>query len=303
MTIIIDEITWMIDKFIEPLPKPIKFGLFLVFLLILGVFITFMFHVFGVHCDSEGTVVRTDPFDIYSNVRIAFTDANAYFNESSYAPPPISIEIPVVEPLTDVSCSIRVCHLPTDDPDVWIYANDHACDNLTKRYIFLSKSAEFSRCVICQGDTNYTLITGSLSFITSLTGYYCFGDAHPIPDDDKNWIQDWVCKPSQRCVPPEHYYYESDTGTYDCLEESYCGQNRSIEDIPHEIDVLLVDANAEVMYKSEKKDYRKLVYFECDKENKLRFTFFGIPILDYRTWVLLAVIVVMFLFYHKIKNK
>ena len=38
-----------------------------------------------------------------------------------------------------------------------------------------------------------------------------------------NWYQDWICDEGEDCTIPNHYKYEFDTGSFDCVDLDICG--------------------------------------------------------------------------------
>jgi hypothetical protein len=289
---VLDGAKYIITTFIDKAPKPLKIAIFLSLLVGAIVVIPFMLHIFGVHCNYDGDAVKTSPFSFLTNIKLALIDANQVYNKSSYEPENIGLlGLPV-----STDCVKHVCIVG----DTVYYASDPECDNQTKRYIFLSKNYEWTRCVVCDGDTNYTSIQSSFT-LGGENDYYCYGDATPIPDTDKSWFQNWVCNPEQRCVPPANYYFESDTGTYDCVDSVSCGQNDT--EIRPLIDQELAEVDAELLYPNiDDKDYRSAFKFTCDRDNQPQMAFFGIPLFSLKLWLLLIVLGVMFIFLKNIKS-
>lgn len=293
-------IRWILDFFINKSPASVKIIFFLLMLLVFSAMIPFMLHLFGIHCTFEGEIVTTSPLSVITNVKLGLLDANEVYNRSSYVPDTIGLDVPVAELLPEESCRVEVCHVTGMPSDIWTYSATADCDNETTRWVFKDKDWDWSRCIICDGDSNFTVIEGN---IASESGYYCFGDAYPIPDDEKSWFQGWVCNPDQRCVPPKNYYFESDTGTFDCIDDYSCGQNLTGDDIIPLINQELENVDAELLYtETDGIDDRSAIMFACTDNNKPQITFFGIPIFDYRTWLILIVIYSMFIFLRNIRR-
>lgn len=168
-------------------------------------------------------------------------------------------------------------------------------------YPFLTKHYNWQQCVRCEGDVNYSIVHGILGM--SENEWLCFGDAYRLDEDEMGWFQKMVCNPDSRCMPPLHFYYEYDTGTFDCIDLEYCSQNNSNYTTTAVIDEELKSAGAELRYKGETdKSYKKAILFKCSKDLKPQITLFGIPIFDYKIWLFLMIIGGMFIFLNKIKK-
>lgn len=281
---IFDGIRWGIDFFLNKAPKPLLYIIFLALILLFGSMIPFMLHIFGVHCDSNAEVLKTSPLMITKNFKIAIIDADELYNSSSYVPD---------EPNFATSCRKPSCFVDGE----YYWESESECDNQTIIYPFLTTRLLSSRCSICQGGVNSTLIRGTGG--NSQSFYLCFGDAYPIPKEDMNWYQSWTCD-EDRCSPPVNYYYEYDTGTYDCSNLDVCGLNAT--ETTYQIDEELASAGAELMYPFEnRKDYRTFMYFKCDKQLKPQLTLYGIPLFDYKIWLILTVIGILLYILFKIK--
>lgn len=292
---IIDGIKWIIDFAFNKAPRPVQIGLFLLILLLFASIIPFMFHIFGIHCNSESNAVKTPTLGFITNLKLAFIDKDEGYNFTEYQPDTISL---LPYDLGGESCVKPICHY---SEDIWYWQSSSNCDNKTIVYPFLTKNWNWQKCVVCNGSENYTIIRGD----TTLAGereYLCFGDAYRIPDRDMSWVQRAFCDPESRCIPPRNYYYEYDTGKYTCLNPEICGSNVTIGNQTYLIDEELKEADAERLYKDDVKTYDKAFYFKCDKELNPQLTFFGIPFLDYKIWLIIMVIAVMFIFLTNIKR-
>ena len=272
-------------------PKPLKIALFLVFLLLFTAIIPFMLHSFGIHCNSDGQTVKTSAFNVIDNIQIAFIDPNEQINTSSYEP---SVQFAFGD--SQFSCRQPSCHNREDF--FWFYTMDE-CENETLIYPYVDDGGLLTDCIICDGDINFSYIEGKFGY--AKRDYFCFGDAHRINRSDMGWLQKLLCKPTSVCMPPEHYYYDYSQGLYVCEDLDVCGLNNTI--IEYTIDSALRDAGGEVLYtESNEKSYQRAMSFKCDKNGNANFTFFGIPIFDYKIWLVLIVISVMFIFLNKIKR-
>jgi len=294
---VIDGVKWTIDFIFNKAPRPVQFGIFLVLLLLLGALIPFLFHMVGVHCNHDAKIVTTSPLAFITNIKIAFIGKEeGYQNVSAYQPDIISL---LPSNIGGESCVKPICY--DDSVDVWYWESEGVCDNKTILHPYLSKHFDWQKCVICNGTVNYTVIVETYSAIRD-SEWLCYGDAYRIPDSDMSWVQKTFCDPDQRCIPPRNYYYDYDTGLYTCLNPAVCGANITEANQTYLLDEELKQANAEQMYKDEQKTYDKALYFKCDNNLRPQLTFFGIPFLDYKIWLFIMVIAVMFIFLNKIKK-
>lgn len=281
MVIILDEIRWLIDSFLDKTPRPIQILIFLLMLVGLVSLIPFFLHLIGFHCNTDAEVIKTTPLSFITNLRIAYIGADDYINTSSYIPQPSSIV---------VSCRKPVCYVNGS----YYYESTSYCDGQTIIYPLLTTRATWSQCSICDGEVNYTGIRSIGGFVSE-SFYLCHGDAYHINQSDRNWYQSWVCDEGEDCTVPKYYKYEYDTGTFDCIYLEICGLNNT--QIISEMDSLLDQAEGELFYPDiSEKDYRKAVSIKCDRKFEPQITFFGLPIFDYKVWLLLIVIYVMFMF-------
>jgi len=296
-----DGIRWLVDFFMNKAPRPIQIIFFLVFLLSLGNLLVFLFHVGGIHCDSSKNVVTVSPLNIGTNIRVAFLDKDDVLNTTIspgliYTPGFFTpfIQVPVE------ACSRSVCYVGGK----YYYSVEDECDNETilTGFALDSSDAHWIRCVDCSanadGGFNKTFIYGSL--LSSESKYLCFDDVTRI--DDLNIIQKVNCNPDDRCVPPENYYYEYDTNRYECLEPSVCGDNTTAPP-KNQLDQYLLAADAELMYTdTNMRSMDNALLFKCSGNYNPRLTFFGVDVFDYRIWIVMIILFVMFIFLSKIKR-
>jgi len=290
-----DGILFLIDFFFNKAPKPIQLAMFLLFLLLLGSLIPFTMHLFGIHCTSAGDVVKISPMKLTKNIKLAFLDKDDIYNVSEFQPDTIGF-LPL--DIGGESCVKPICH---DEDDFWFWQSTNECDNKTIIHPFLTKRFDWQKCVVCDGDENFSIIHSSYS-IAAERETLCFGDAYRIAEEDMNFVQRMFCDPESRCMPPLHYYYNYTTGKFTCLDLEYCAENVTNQTIIPRIDEELKEGDAELMYKDTKKDYKKLLFFKCDKKCNPQLTIYGIPFLDYKMWLLIFVVGVMFLFLRSIKK-
>jgi len=294
LVVISDEIRWMIDSFIDKTPKPIKILLFLLMLVALVSMIPFMLHIFGFHCNTDAEVIKTSPRKFTTNIQLAFIGADEYINTSSYIPDRVSSNLILGIPIE--SCRKPVCIVNGS----YYWQSDSYCQGETIVYPLLFTQAEWSRCSICEGDVNHTAIEDS-NFLGTDYYYLCLGDAQHLNQSDRNWYQDWICDEGDDCTVPKHYKWEYDTGTFDCIDPDICGLNNT--EIVSKVDDLLLEADGELLYPdTTSKNYKSVIKVKCDRNYNPELTFFGIPLFDYRIWLMLIVIYILFMFLTYIKK-
>jgi len=278
-----DGIRWIINFFVDKVPTPLKFLIFLLFLLFFGTLISVMLHLTGIHCNSDKDVVKTEALDIKTNI-IVWRETNNVLTEQGYKISEIHrwnklAGVDCFYLLDDSSGEHEFCKNSTD-PNCEYYYRDSDCFNCTSV------------------DAGYIWDEGS--FLPTNVGDVCDGTAYKIEwDIFDRWI---VCE--KLCQIPEHYVYNSSTGTYTCIDLDYCGSNATLESIPR-MDDLLHDSNAELIYPitQSDRDYRSVVRIKCNNNFNPRLTFFGIDIFDYKIWLFLAVIWVLVMLFFKLNRK
>jgi hypothetical protein len=295
---IFDGLRWIIDFFAQKAPRPVQIVFFLLLLLGAVSMIPFMLHLSGFHCNNNAEPVKTPFYKIITNVRIAFTDAEEDYNITSYTPPTMTFVL-----IPHTACRLALCNVSGD----LYYSSENECDNETLFYPYTTNGAEvfggfvrpdWSSCITC---------TGTIKVLETELGErhtVCLGDAYAIPEEDMGFYQSLTCTPDEsfnqntipdRCVPPYNYYYEYDTGTYDCTNPSVCGAN--ITQPVRKIDELLESVDAKLLYQDgNDESIDRIVGLQCDKNLTPQIVVWKIPIFDYRLWILLIVIYVMFMF-------
>jgi len=291
-------IRWFIDFFLNKAPKPIKILIFLIFVLVFFSFIPVFLQMAGIHCTSGLKPVKVSPFKITQNFRLMMLDKDNVFNQSEFTPEGVGriLDIPTA------SCVWDVCEL--DGTYYWMSEEECENENATEKHLYQMAGSIFGyqfSCATCNGTFNETFfVRGSIGTSKTLT-YVCDGDAYRIEQDDMNWYQKTTCDPNDRCMPPVGYYFKSDSGKYTCYDLNICGDNITTETVEPAIDIELRDADAQLIYGDfGESDYRRLLTFKCDKELSPQLTIFGIPLFDYKIWVMLLLIYVFGAFLFKI---
>ena len=270
---IIDGVKWIIDFFMNKLPRPLKFLIFLLLLLSFAQLIPFFLHMVGIHCKSDKVVVKVDTFDIFANYGI--------YKEQS--------EIVVGENLT-----FEEVH-PKIDPDncYWYMINDNGyvdrCidfdDPLCKYYYRWGQWFDCNRVRIIERDW-------FLWFDNENT--YCEGDV--LSQDN------FGASPADKdCFVPNGYTWSFDDGYYYCINSTICGAN--VTDGFSIIDEKLENLDYIPMYEKglNEKSYKNAIKLKCDNELNPQITFFGIEIFNFQLWILLTLMGVMVLFFTKMR--
>jgi len=243
-------------------------------------------HLSGIHCLTDKTVVKVPMTDVTTNVIVLFDVMKSR--------------------ITGQTQSIKGVH------PYKAYLGDREC-----AYILKNVAGEYEYCDnMSESGCSFYYITPECFNCTSIDsgwirnedawygwnnlGDLCYGDVYRSAEEWsllKKWFD---CEPL--CSIPEHYKFDSDTGYYECVDLDYCGSNATIQP-DYLIDSTLKDAGYENLYqdsRSGEKSYERLITITCDDNLNPDMTLFGIPIFDYKIWLLIFVIAMLFLFLHKI---
>lgn len=280
---IIGGIGGVFTSLFDLMPRPLKFLLFLLVLLVLGGLIQPSMQVFGVYCDSSDNPVSLGVTSIGTNIGLL-----------DEVPDPETINLEVIEPQS-VQETVDECSLCYDAGEVTVIDENGIRTNITETRCFYNYGDGCVNCneVVDLDPTQFTL-TGTLR-------NYCDGDAFRKPTEDLSTLGRVFCGASYlgRCSPPEHYFYESALDKYVCEDETCEGLTASI--IWNE---KLSKAGGTLIYpegKDTRRNYESFVGVICeDLEPKLAV--FGIPVFDYKLWVLLMLVIMIFWFYMKFVN-
>ncbi len=283
---IIDGVKWLIDMFLYKLPKPLKFLMFLFMLIIFGSIISSFIHLTGVHCNSDREPMTISPLSFFSNVNFMFLDESDVYNPMAYVPETTSIVS---------SCVWAVCN--NSGEYYWRSASE--CVNETIEYKLQSAGDTFG-CVLCNKTDIYVSQSVGYKHLT----YICDDDAVKIPYNDMNWFQQTFCDTDNDCMPPPNFYFDSTTGLYTCGNLDKCGINVTNETIIYEVDELLLERQADLLYKDkENKDYKRLIEIRCDESLRPDLTFYGINLFSYKIWLFLIVIYILVMVLLTIKRR
>lgn len=283
---IFDGLRWIVDFFINKIPKPLKVLIFLLFLLLFSSLITFMLHFSGIHCNSDKLVVRTSPLDIGTNVALIWETQERIFSEQTLS---------ICDAHPDKCGVENECYFYAQKLDNGLYSECNSTNATSECGYYLKDG----NCHTCNAE--------EICFQESMNWIFC-GDWHDVclenayPSEyDTTFDHFSGCGSS--CYVPDNYLWNVSTGQYECADETYCGENPTIVADPV-IDEKLMRAGAKLVYPitTNEKSYTRMVYLKCDSEFNPRLTFYGIDILDYKMWVFLIVIYILAILLFKMKG-
>ena len=268
----------LLGNLFEVMPKPVKFLFFLLIILILGGVIHFGLQVFGVYCDSGNNPVYLGA-NIFSNIGLMDEIPN---------PEIIGLEAISTGSLQKGVEECSVCY----DAGTIIY-EDGSTEGFTKKRCFYNGRGG---CVLCE----LAVIDPDRFQLTQATKW-CIGDAIRKDREDMSIMQKWTCGAEWfgRCEPPEHYYYDYNADLYVCGDETCSGITAG-----QIWDEKLQSKGAKPIYPEGQiagKGYKKFIGITC-YDLKPVVSLYGIPIFDYKIWVFLTLIGVIFWIIIKIKK-
>ncbi len=120
----------------------------------------------------------------------------------------------------------------------------------------------------------------------------CAGDVYRKSRDEQTWIQRKLCGDGFLmfgCEPPLGYFYNWTTETYHCHNLAVCGNVT----VGTRWDMTLSDeATLVIPLGDESRSYKRAFSVGCNTLAPT-FKFYGIPLLDYRLWIILTFITFM----------
>jgi len=284
---IFDGIRWVIDFFINKVPTPMKFFIFLLFLLFFGSMISLTLHLTGIHCNSAKQVVKVDFTDIGTNIALIWEDSKRTFVDET-------LTICDVHP--DRCGQENECYFFARQLENGLYTNCNLTNSSSDCKYYLKEG-------VCHNCNNQ-----EICFQESMFWIFC-GNWHDVCIDNALWVNESTLTSAltgcgSACLTPKHYVWNITTGQYHCYDSEYCGVNATIVQSPV-IDEKLLRAGAERVYATtqQDRDYRSVVRIKCNNNFNPRLTFFGIDIFDYKIWLFLAVIWVLVMLFFKLNRK
>lgn len=289
-------IQWVITEFLAKLPRPLQFLIFLFFVLILGFLISLFLHLVGVHCTSDNVPVRMSITDIGGNYNIltAKKDVLQGDNLSICDVHPEKCGGNIITSATKLGWDCFYFARPLPD------GNYEGCNDTLYssdcRYFY--REGNCFNCTvgnICLDPDGCTSLLG-VSFDRQRVNV-CLSDARALPTLSLSCRLNGVGS----CSIPYGYVWNFTTGAFDCEDTDLCGFNST--EAYAQVDQLLKEADAKNIYEDEEEySYTRLISITCDDDLDPQLAFFGIPLFDYRIWVLLMVLTVMFWFLTVVKR-
>jgi len=289
-----DGIRWIIDFFINKSPNAIKILFFLLFLLLFGSIISFFLHIGGIHCNSELQPVKTSLTKLITNLRIMqITNDNIIDGQTATvcdAHPDMcgkENECYYFARLQNDSGLYEECNVTSTDPNCNYLMKNGVCFNCSYREICFNP-------------------VGAFWFFNGFCTWHdvCISNAYYQSPSS----QDFVCTGRDDCSVPKGYIWNITSGVYTCVNDLICGENAT-ESIPI-IDEYLEKANYKLLYQSttNNNDYRKFISITCQNNLNPELSLFGssskggFPIFNYKIWLFIIVIYVMFIFLSVIRK-
>lgn len=277
-----DGIRWMINFFIDKTPKPIKIIIFLLSLIFLGSIISTMLHFSGFHCTSNKELVKIDTTDIMTNVRIWYIQSRDSISGEEVS---IKTALPNYDNIeTLISCFL---YLKNDSGDFKSCEDE---DNETGCRYYMTEPD----CHNCEILDVGVVFTGNFHF--SVCKDYAY-----YKTDYTTWEKLW-CQPN--CDIPYGYMYDPFNARFECVNDTICGDNITTNiQILTEVDAIIDNSNFELVTKSDKdEDYTNFVNIKCNNNHNPRLAFFNLDLLDFKIWLIIIVIYIMFMFLSHIKK-
>jgi len=262
---IIDGIKWMIDFFVDKVPKPLKVVFFLLLLLGFGTLIPFFLHMIGYHCNSDKVVYKAESLDFFANYGIYNEQSSLVFGDN---------------------VSFEEAHPKVDRENCVFYARNTAgyidfClindTNTTGCKYYYRWGDDFfcNRVNLCV-DRNWF-------FVYDPCSNYCYTDVFPQEND-------YLSTAEADCYVPEGYKWSVTEGRYLCLNQTICDEGFSV------IDEKLDSIGATPLYKNDDesdKSYTNIIKLKCNDDYNPSIRILGIPIFDYKFWILMLLASVM----------
>jgi hypothetical protein len=263
------------------LPKPILFAIFLFIILLIGVLLTFIFNFVGIYCTSAEVPVSIgfNPLATASLIGDIPDEATAGTNDIAMD------KILFVSSSKGTSCSVKLNGGTINLP------NGNKTNITSPRWFYTG--IKCSECLIVKID-NPTGQSWLQANIDPETGI-CYGNAYKIIQ--KSAWEKLNCNENaggSYCQPPIGYYYDYQTNTYKC-DDNTC----KLQTIGQKWDNKLKDKGANPLYPedlygtSNTLRYDKMISIQCF-DMRPRLALFGkLNIFDYKIWIFITIIAIM----------
>jgi hypothetical protein len=281
-----EAILWSVDFFFHKAPAPLLFLVFILMLILFGTVISFSMHLIGIHCNSKLEPVRVDAYDISANVGIALMTRDVKLTSQILDPTYLYPDLNntgtrfywYAKKNTTYSNSFWQECYPDDTGCTYLLPNGD-CYNCTRQYALIEELGNSG----FGGQPNKQFNT------------VCTGDAYPLANLSGWTYSNCFGLLGNGKIIPTHYLFNSTDGRYHCVDEDYCGANATQKPISA-VDNVLAANGAKLMYpaKVSRVKMENAVFIKCSNNLNPRLTFFGIDLFDYRFWLILGLIGVLF---------
>ena len=255
----------------DTIPKPIKFLFFLLILLFIGSLIHYSLSFFGIFCDSVDNPVNVG-FNIIQNINLLD-------------------DIPQDNPnLVDLSSVLFVSGKKATDCSIRLTSGEifYEEENITESITSPEWFYDGTFCTECEEVEIYDWTPQSILVDIRPDTGICRGDVYRV--ENKGWWKKFWCDTLkiEYCQPPQHFYYDSSSNKYVCKSGDDCGILVE-QDSAQFWDERLNEVGAIYLYPEgyiTRTSYEKLVGVACT-DFKPNITVYGIPIFDYKIWIML----------------
>ena len=265
------------------IPRPIKFILFLFLLLFVGILLQLTLSMMGIYCDSANNPVKLHGGFI-KNLQLADEIPNTEFLNLE-AEEQAEFGISYFSNLI-TKCSKKISY-------GIIQYEDGTEEAFTDTNFF-----DGTFCTNCESVTIIEQLANGDVFDTH---NFCTDDVIRVDREDKSVWQKMFCGGVfGGCEPPEHYFWSQNLDNFLCADETCEGIT-----LGDKWDAKLQEAEATYLYPEGYLDdttYTKFVGIICT-DIKPNLTIYGIPVFDYKIWVLLMLVAILVWFITKIKRK
>jgi hypothetical protein len=262
-------------------PTPFRIIFFLLLLFIGIGLLSLAVRVVGYHCSSTGVPMKISTFNLYSNIKLITntpdpTDLNS--NLRSVEDSGIFVSTTFAK-----DCGIKNSNATITDENGTV-------TDWSNKYAY---SIALVKCVTC--DHYYTYTKPGNQFLSQSEQGVCTTDSYRIPNADKNVMQKAFCG-WYVCEPPINYYWRQSDNRYVCTDLGVCGNYT----VGRQWDDDLASAGAVPVYPggfSQETDVNSVFSFQCDDSLRAQLAVYGIPIFDYRMWVIGILLMVIIGFF------
>jgi len=267
------------------LPKPILFLLFLFILVIGAWFLSLLFNVFGIYCNSANVPVQLHTNIINSLSLIGDIPDVDELGKDTRDPEAGSAP-------DSVSCALYV--------ENGTFRNENGTKNaVSDRFVY--KNSECITCNVKGRITEDTRNGFSSFFLDPFDPSVCLDQfIYPSTFESKTRFEKQACGSGgilARCQPPNGYYYDSRSNQYVCNDNQCEGKT-----VATEWDAKLVNAGATAYYtttSSRNPSSENFIGVTC-QDLRPRLAIYGADVFNYKMWILLTVLLIIFWLWNNI---